>query len=103
MTWTATILKHNDDGLTMDVEFQRAGYDPITVGMLLPPQGADLQAHVAQYAPVSTWDWVDQMRIERDVPPLGMVVQAPTPAEPVGPAEPAAPTDPAPSEIVFEL
>ncbi|CDN87317.1 hypothetical protein BN948_01737 [Hydrogenophaga intermedia] len=77
MNWQATIIKHNDDGLTMDVRYAREGYEPIVVGVMLPPVGADLQQHVAQYAPLSTWHWIDQTMVDRFAPAVGTVIAAP--------------------------
>lgn len=83
MSWTATIDKINDDGLTMDVTYTRDGYDPITVGVMLPAEGSDLQQHLAAYVPTVTWEWQDEQRVKRYIPELGTVVQAPAEPEPV--------------------
>ena len=90
MTWTATIIKYNDDALTMDVMFNRAGYNPVVVGVMLPAVGADLREHVASYAPWSTWEWEDAKRVQRDSPAIGTQIEAPEP--PAAIAETPAPT-----------
>lgn len=88
MSWTATIDKINDDGLTMDVTYAREGYDPITAGVMLPAEGADLQQHLASYAPTAMWEWQDEQRVKRYIPGLGTVVHAPPEPEPVAVVEP---------------
>lgn len=88
MTWTATIIKHNDDGLTMDVRYELAGYQPVVVGVLLPPSGAALAQHLALYAPVATWAWEDETRLPREAPAVGTSVSAPLPEPDTQPEAP---------------
>lgn len=82
MNWTAKILKHNDDGISMDVEYRRDGYEPAIVGVMLPPAGADLAQHLAAYAPTTSWQWQDELKIERMLPAIGTEVSAPPAPQP---------------------
>ncbi len=79
MSWKAIIEQHNSDGLTMLVRYEREGYAPVPVSVLLPPVGVDVQQHIAAYAPLGVWQWEDESRVARDRPPLGLVIQEPQP------------------------
>lgn len=98
MTWKAIIEQHNSDGLTMQVRYEREGYAPVPVSVLLPPVGADVQQHIAAYAPLGMWQWEDESRVARDRPPVGLVIQQPQPVAAAPAADqPPAPADPLPT------
>lgn len=69
IVFTYTIVGVSENGNSMDVLYKAEGYEDMLMGMLLPPEGVDVDEYIRMNAPIQ--NWLDS-KVRRVIPQVGL-------------------------------